>query len=224
MPIDIYTIKEPPSAACATFIWMHGLGASGEDMSHLVTALQIDALPIRHIFLNAPIQPVTINGGMRMPAWYDILGDQLIDREDERGILATEAGLREVISHELAKGISSRAIYLAGFSQGGAMALHTGLRYPEPLGGIVVLSAYLPLIYTVNQHFPDQNLSTPVFLAIGTEDPIIPCEWTRASITLLIKKGCTRLEWCTYPMMHSTCAEELKDLNAWISKQVKTQL
>ena len=199
-------------------IWLHGLGADGHDFEPIVPALSLP-VPMRFIFPHAPERAVTINEGMTMRAWYDILSLDRFSVEDEAGIRASEALLTELIEAELARGIAARQIILAGFSQGGAIALHTGLRYPQTLCGIMVLSAYLPLRDSVEAERTHANAGTSIFMAHGSEDATIPEALAIQSGHALRSHGYA-LDWHSYPMAHQVCAEEVNDISSWIGKCV----
>lgn len=212
--MNIY-VSEPTKAADACVIWMHGLGADAQDMAGLAEQLQVE-VSLRHVFMDAPVRPVTLNQGMPMRAWYDILGMTLHDREDRPGILQSEALIREVITRQMADGVSSKQIYLAGFSQGGAMALFTGLQTPLSLGGIIALSAYLPLATECSFELPK---STPLFLAGGAFDPMVLPQWTKQTVNGLQARGFL-VDWHEYPIEHSISIEEVRDLGHWLNHQV----
>lgn len=215
MLLNVY-IKEPQQPAQACVIWMHGLGADAQDMAGLATQLPV-TVAIRHVFIDAPVRPVTINNHMPMRAWYDIVGMQLTDREDQAGILQSESMIRQVIDEQLAEGFVSEQIFLAGFSQGGAMALFTGLQMTMPLAGIIALSAYLPLAAVCRMSLDN---STPIFAAVGQYDPIVLPAWTKQSIASLESRGFKHITWHEYPMEHAICAEEITNLAQWLNKQV----
>jgi len=199
----------PPQAAV---LWLHGLGADGHDFEPIVPELRL-AKAVRFVFPNAPIQPVTINGGMRMPAWYDIL--QLGGgREDEKGIRASQGLLEKLIEQQP---VPPEKIVLAGFSQGGAIALQTALRYPKRLAGVMALSTYLPIAATLAAERSEANARIPIFMAHGQYDDIIPMQRAQASREALEKLG-FRIEWHEYPMPHSVCGEEVRDISAWLAK------
>lgn len=210
------SIKHPTEKAQACIIWLHGLGASADDMAGLAEQLPLTE-NIRHVLVDAPIRPVTINNHMPMRAWYDIVGTNLSDREDREGILQSKNLIMEVIHAQLAEGFESKQIFLAGFSQGGAMALFTGLQMQSPLAGIIALSAYLPLssacTMTIDPH-------TPIFFAIGQHDPIVLPQWSRLSLTPLLHQGFSQISQHEYPMEHTVCLEEMYDLSRWISIQM----
>jgi phospholipase/carboxylesterase len=212
--MDTIEIESGPGPQAAV-IWLHGLGADGHDFEPIVPELELTK-PVRFIFPNAPVRPVTINNGMRMRAWYDIFqfgGGP----EDEAGIRASEVLLKDLVSQQKKKGIAASKIVLAGFSQGGAIVLQTGLRYPERLGGIMALSTYLPLAAKLEQEKSPQNRDLPIFMAHGTYDDIIPLAKAEASKDLLVKAGYP-LEWRTYPMPHSVCPEEIGHISEFLAK------
>ena len=208
--IEIETGASPRAAV----IWLHGLGADGHDFEPLVPELGLPAAPaLRFVFPHAPLQAVTINGGAVMRAWYDITGD---GRQDAAGIRASQTRVEALIARERARGIAARSIVLAGFSQGGAVALQTGLRHPERLAGILALSAYLPLPDTLAHEASEANRGVPIFMGHGTEDPLIPLSWATRSREHLVALGYA-IEWREYQMPHSVCAEEIEDVGRWLS-------
>jgi phospholipase/carboxylesterase len=211
-------MKEPNTKAQACVIWMHGLGADATDMMGLSEQLLVGDLNLRHVYIDAPQRPVTLNGGMVMPAWYDILGMELTDREDKQGIEESAQLIRDVIDEQLKAGFSEQHIYLAGFSQGGAMALHTGLHYKARLGGVIALSGYLPLAQHIK---PELDKATPFFIAGGQFDPLVLPLWTQTSKTWLLNHGYEHIDFHVYPMEHSICYEELKDLSLWFTRQIQ---
>jgi phospholipase/carboxylesterase len=212
--LEAIEIETGPSPRAA-IIWMHGLGADGHDFEPIVPELGMPATPaVRFVFPHAPVQAVTINGGARMRAWYDVTGD---GRQDTPGIRASQARVEALIARERARGIAPGAIVLAGFSQGGAVALQTGLRHAERLVGILALSTYLPLPDTLNQEASPANRGLPVFMAHGTQDPVIPLAWAARSRDALISLGYP-VEWHEYPMPHSVCAEEITDIAHWLRR------
>lgn len=205
-------------APTRSVIWLHGLGADGHDFAPIVPELNLAGLPdIRFVFPHAPIQPVTINGGMAMRAWYDILGTDLVKREDEAGIRASQAHIEALIARERLRGVASQHIVLAGFSQGCAMTLHTGLRHAEPLAGLVGLSGYLPRAEHLLTERAPANLATPIFLAHGTHDPVVPLARAESSRARLQDAGHT-VEWHTYPMPHSVHPQEIQDIAAFLRR------
>ncbi len=197
-------------------IWLHGLGADGHDFAPIVPELRLPAsLAIRFVFPHATIQPVTINGGMAMRSWYDILTPNLVKREDETGIRASEEAIHALIARENMRGVPSSRIVLAGFSQGCAMTLHTGIRFKEKLAGLMGLSGYLPLIDLAAQERHSANAATPIFLAHGTHDPVVTLERAEASRAKLLDLGYP-VQWHTYPMPHSVCAQEIDDISKFL--------
>jgi phospholipase/carboxylesterase len=208
--IEIETAKNPS----ASIIWLHGLGADGNDFASIVPALTLPKAAIRFVFPHAPIQPVTINGGMRMRAWYDI-ADGAIRHEDENGVRASQRLIEALIAREKERGTAARRLVLAGFSQGGAIALQTGLRHPERLAGIMALSSYLPIADKFSAEASAANRDVPVFMAHGSYDPIVPLARAEQSRGVLQSFGYA-VEWREYPMPHSVCAEEVTDIGAWL--------
>ena len=213
---DASLVIEPPETATASIIWLHGLGADGHDFEPIVAELG-DAVTrdVRYVFPHAPRIPVTINAGMVMRAWYDITETDLAKRADESGVRASARILEELIEAEIAKGMPSTRILLAGFSQGGAIALHTGLRYGKPLAGIMALSTYLPLQESVGDERKPANRNIPIFLAHGSQDPVIPLALSEHSREFLVSLG-YQVQCHTYPMAHSVCPEEIRDIAIWL--------
>lgn len=212
--IEIETGKHPTHS----IIWMHGLGADGNDFAPIVPALSVGSRQaIRFVFPNAPHMPVTINGGMVMPAWYDILVASLVRQEDANGILASEKAINALIDREIARGIPAERIVLAGFSQGCAMTLHIGLRQKHRLAGLMGLSGYLPLAQSAPEHWTEANRHTPVFLAHGTMDPVVTLDRGVATRDFLQEHGYD-VRWHTYPMPHSVCPAEVADIDAFLQE------
>ena len=212
--IELETQPNPTAAV----IWLHGLGADGNDFVPIVPELDLASCPsIRFIFPSAPSLPVTVNGGYVMPAWYDILGRNLVDREDASGIQASASAIAKLIEREASRGIAYENIVLAGFSQGCAMALQVGLRFPHKLAGIMALSGYLPLALTlaIERHSANQN--TPIFMAHGEYDAVVSPERAQASCALLEKMGYS-VNWNEYPMEHSVNREELADISRFLQQ------
>ncbi|HUL91491.1 MAG TPA: alpha/beta hydrolase [Burkholderiales bacterium] len=209
--IEIETARSPS----ASIIWLHGLGADGNDFAPIVPALKLSRA-IRFVFPHAPVQPVTINGGMRMRAWYDI-SDGAIRREDESGVRASQTLIEALIARERERGTAASRLVLAGFSQGGAIALQTGLRHSEHIAGIMALSTYLPIADKFAAEAAEANRDTPIFMAHGSHDPVIPLARAEQSRGLLQSLG-YKLEWREYPMQHSVCPEEVGDISAWLGK------
>jgi len=209
-PIEIETGPNPTAA----IVLMHGLGADGNDFVPIANELDLSAVgPVRFVFPNAPVMPVTINGGYRMPAWYDILGPG--QPEDEAGLRRSQATIEGLIAREESRGIAAHRIVVAGFSQGCAMSFMTALRHPERLAGIVGLSGYLPLAPMVAAERHPANQRTPIFQAHGTRDGVIPIARAAASRDALAALGYS-VEWHEYPMEHSVCMPEIADLNRFL--------
>lgn len=199
-------------------IWLHGLGADGNDFVPIVRELDLKDCPaIRFVFPHAPVMPVTINNGYMMRAWYDILTIDIAGREDEVGLRRSQTMVEHLISQEKARGIPANRIILAGFSQGCAMALQTGLRHPEKLAGLLCLSGYLPIHATLPNERHSANHDTPIFLAHGRSDPIIPLFTAEKSRDMLLSLGYD-VEWHAYPMPHSVCEEEIADMSVWLKR------
>ena len=212
--LDAIEIETGP-APRASVIWLHGLGADGHDFEPLVPQLGLPAsLPVRFIFPNAPQRPVTINMGMRMRAWYDIL-QMGGGAEDEAGIRDAQGLLEELISRETGKGIPHGKIVLAGFSQGGAIVLQTGLRQAGRLAGVMALSTYLPLSKTLEKERAAENSDLPIFMAHGAYDNMIPLDRAARSRDALLALGYA-VEWHEYPMAHSVCPEEIANIAAFL--------
>jgi phospholipase/carboxylesterase len=209
--VEIETGPNPVGAV----IWLHGLGADGHDFEPVVPELRLKQ-PVRYVFPHAPIRPVTINMGMRMRAWYDIFqfgGGP----EDATGIRASQKLLEELIAQERRRGLNPRQIVLAGFSQGGAIVLQTGLRYSERLAGILALSTYLPLASTIESEASQPSRDVPIFMAHGEFDDIIPIRRAEVSREVLVRQG-YKLEWRSYPMPHSVCAPEIADIAKFLAQ------
>lgn len=201
-----------------SILWMHGLGADGNDFVPIVRELNLPpSIPVRFIFPHAPMRPVTVNGGFVMRAWYDIAHSDLGQHEDEVGLRDSQQAIEALINRENERGIAPENIVLAGFSQGGAVALQSGLRYPEKLAGIMALSCYLPLAQTLATEAHRTNSATPIFMAHGNHDPIIPITLAAASKQQLIESGYA-VEWHEYPMAHSVCVEEIADIGGWLKR------
>jgi phospholipase/carboxylesterase len=210
--IEIETGANPATS----IIWLHGLGADGNDFAPIVPELDLPKTAIRFVFPHAPVQSVTINAGMRMRAWYDI-ADGAIRREDERGVRASQALIETLIGREKERGTKAERLVLAGFSQGGAIALQTGLRHPERIAGIMALSTYVPIAEHLRTEASAANRKVPIFMAHGSFDPVIPLARAEESRKLLQSLGYA-LEWREYSMPHSVCPEELADIGAWLKK------
>ena len=201
-------------------IWLHGLGADGHDFEPIVPELRLpDSMPLRFVFPHAPVRPVTVNGGMAMRAWYDIVSLDKAGRGDDAGIRESSSLLDALIRREQDRGIDAAKIVLAGFSQGGAIVLHNALRTPLKLAGLMALSTYLPLMNTIEAEVVGNptagDTSLPVFMGHGTFDPMIQCEGGRESADVLEKLGYT-VEWHDYPMAHAVCPQEIVDISNWL--------
>ncbi|HKK14456.1 MAG TPA: alpha/beta hydrolase [Gammaproteobacteria bacterium] len=208
---------EPAGPARSTVIWMHGLGADGHDFEPLIPQLDlVQPRQARFILPHAPRRPVTVNNGYVMRAWYDVRSLDLRQQEDEPGIRASARAVEALIRREGERGVPPGQVVLAGFSQGGAMALHVGLRFAETLAGILVLSAYLPLADTLAREGAPANRRTPLMMAHGTEDPVVPLEAARRSREQLQAQGYP-VHWRTYAMGHALCPAEIADLRAWLA-------
>jgi phospholipase/carboxylesterase len=215
--IEIETGDRPTAAV----IWMHGLGADGNDFVPIVHELELTgAPPVRFVFPHAPMQAVSINNGYVMRAWYDIKWGDLEARSkqaDERGVRASQSAIEALVERETGRGIAAENIVLAGFSQGGAIALQTGLRYPKKLAGVMALSTYLPLPETLERERAEANRKTPIFMAHGTQDGVVPYEMGSRSREVLVQQGYD-VEWHEYPMQHSVSLEEIGHVGAWLRK------
>jgi phospholipase/carboxylesterase len=219
------TLESGPNPA-HSIIWLHGLGADGEDFVPIAEELELP-VAVRYIFPHAPMRPVTVNGGYVMRAWYDILigaasaelSASIGRNEDVAGIIAAQADIEKLIAQERQRGIAAKDIFLAGFSQGGAVALYTGLRHQEVLGGILALSSYLPLAETTAAEAAGHAKNTPIFMAHGRDDPVIPCGLAKASAAQLLQQS-YMLEWHEYAMPHSVCPEELRDIELWLIQRL----
>jgi phospholipase/carboxylesterase len=196
-------------------LWLHGLGADGHDFEPIVPELGL-RFPVRFVFPHAPVRPVTINGGMAMRAWYDILGFDAKAKEDAAGIRASAAAVTGLIDREIERGMASERIVLAGFSQGGAVALHTALREPRALAGVLALSTYLPLASTFASERSAANAGVPIFMAHGTADSVLPLALAEFSRRTLEALGYA-VEWHAYSMAHSVCLEEVSAVGAWLA-------
>ncbi|MES2879649.1 MAG: carboxylesterase [Pseudomonadota bacterium] len=212
--IEIESAPRPTAAV----IWLHGLGADGNDFAALVPELDLSACPpIRFVFPHAPTMPVTLNGGYVMPAWYDIFGADLVARQDAAGIQKSARAIALLIEREISRGIPAQNIVLAGFSQGCAMALHTGLRVPQRLAGLIALSGYLPLADTLAAERTAANAHTPIFMAHGSQDPVVVPARGEASRDLLTQLGYP-VQWHSYPMPHSVHPREIADISAFLTQ------
>jgi phospholipase/carboxylesterase len=211
--VEIATGPDPRG----TVIWMHGLGADGWDFVPIVRELGLPPdLPLRFVFPHADERAVTINNGAVMRAWYDIVMMDLGRKADERGIRASHGQVEALIAREKARGVPAASIVLAGFSQGGVMALHAGLRHAEPLAGIMALSTYLALEDSLSTEASAANRATPILMAHGSADSVIPLSLADASRKALVARG-YRVEWHAYPMPHSVCPEEVEAIAQWLT-------
>ena len=211
--VEIETAPSPRRSV----IWMHGLGADGHDFVDIVPALGLRALPVRFVFPHAPMRKVTINQGMVMRAWYDVRAEAGVRREDGAGVREAQGWIEALIAREKARGVAAEHVVLAGFSQGGAMALHTGLRHPERLAGIMALSCFLPQADHVAGEASAANRATPIFFAHGIHDPMIPLARAQHARDTLTGLG-YRVEWHEYPMPHSVTDAEVLDIAAWLAR------
>jgi phospholipase/carboxylesterase len=214
--LDAIEIETGPQPAAAV-VWLHGLGADGSDFVPVVDALELPDAPIRFVFPHAPMRAVTINQGYVMRAWYDIVSTDLERRADESGVRASQRLVEALLAREKSRGIPARRLLLAGFSQGGAIALQTGLRHPERLAGIMALSCYVPIAGSLEPERAEANRDVPVFMAHGLYDPIIPVRLARESRDLLARLGYD-VEWHEYPMEHSVSPEEVEAIGAWLRR------
>ncbi len=225
---DTVVVLQPAVEADAAVIWLHGLGADGFDFVPLVPELALpDNLPVRFIFPHAPVRPVTVNNGFAMRAWYDIkvLSSSALagpGMEDVRGIRQSEAIVRGLVEQQIAVGIDPLRIVIAGFSQGGAIALQTGLRYPQRLGGIMALSTYLPLREVVAEEAAAANSDLPILMCHGSADPIVPLFLGERSRDILLKLRYP-IDWHEYPMQHQVCAQEITDVSQWLQAHLRSR-
>lgn len=210
----------PQGEAQYAVIWLHGLGADGNDFVPIVPELGLDDLNIRFVFPHAPVQPVTINGGMPMRSWYDIFVADLVRQEDAQGIRQSQQQVEALIQREIERGIPSERIILAGFSQGCAMTLHTGLRWSQPLAALIGLSGYLPIADQISKERHSANQHTPIFMAHGTQDPVVPLQRGQDSYQTLEGMGYP-VQWHTYPMPHAVCPQEIRDIAAFIRQIIE---
>jgi phospholipase/carboxylesterase len=209
--IEIETASNPR----ASVIWLHGLGADGNDFAPLADEIELP-VAVRYIFPHAPMMPVSINAGYVMRAWYDI-SDAAIRREDEAGVRASQQLVEGLLAREKSRGTAANRIVLAGFSQGGAIALQAGLRHAERLAGIMALSTYVPLADTLAAEANPANREVPIFMAHGTADPMIPYARAQAAHELLLQQGYA-LEWHEYRMQHAVCPQEIADIGVWLRR------
>jgi phospholipase/carboxylesterase len=219
MPLETVEIETAPNPT-GSVIWLHGLGADAHDFEPIIPQLVDRAWPaLRFVFPQAPVRAITVNGGMRMRAWYDITGMEIAQRQDETGIRASIGLLDELIARENARGIANQGLLIAGFSQGGAIALAGGLRHRARLGGIIALSTYMPLHLALAAERSEANADLPVFMGHGTFDPVVPLALGTLSRDMLIAVG-QPVAWHTYPMAHEICPAEIADLRTWIGERI----
>ena len=215
MPLEVITVETAPQAS-ASIIILHGLGADGRDFVPVAHEWDLASVgPVRFLFPSAPTRPVTINGGYVMRAWYDILGTDLVQREDAAGLRESQAQVAALIEHERKRGIPAARIVLGGFSQGAAMTLMTGLRHAERLAGLLCMSGYLPLAAQLSAERSAANAGVPIFQGHGHADPVIAIARATASRDALTALGYP-VEWHAYPMQHSVCPREIADINRWL--------
>ncbi|MCX7126316.1 MAG: dienelactone hydrolase family protein [Gammaproteobacteria bacterium] len=215
-PLETHVIN-PSKESIGSVIWMHGLGANNHDFDSLVPDLcHNNQLPLRFIFPNAPTRTVTINQHMPMRAWYDIYSLSDLNREDQSGIKSSEALITALIHQEIENGVPANRIALAGFSQGGAMALYTGLRQTEKIAGILGLSCYLPLFHEHAEHAHATNLNTPIFIAHGTQDMTLPCFAGKMAYDI-IRQTHPQTHWKEYTMQHEITPQEINDIRQWLA-------
>lgn len=201
-----------------SIIWLHGLGADGEDFVEIAQIINLP-VPMRYIFPHAPKNPVTINGGFIMRSWYDIADIDIAAKQDAAGIHASQAEIEKFIALEKSRGVAEENIFIAGFSQGGAIALHTGLRHPARLGGLLALSSYLPLADTLSQEVSLSAKNTPIFFAHGRHDPVVPYSLGKLSADKLQQLG-YHTDWHEYSMPHSVINEEISDIERWLTQRL----
>ena len=218
LPTEIITLGKQPESAV---IWMHGLGADGHDFVPIVNELNLPkSYQIKFIFPHAPVRPVTLNNGHEMRAWFDMFSLDRADNAKEDDILTSVAWIQALIDHEVANGIQAERIVLAGFSQGGVVALHSGLRYPKRLAGIMALSTYLPYASQLLKQYNPEQTGLPIFAAHGKFDPVIPIQSWEHYVPLLKEHG-FNVEAHQYPMEHSVSPEEISDISQWLQKVLK---
>jgi phospholipase/carboxylesterase len=219
--LETHELETGPHPAIS-IIWLHGLGADGFDFAPIVPELVRSSWPaIRFVFPHAPVRAVTINNGARMRAWYDIKSFDFNQRADEAGVRESMMQIEALIARELERGIPASRIFLVGFSQGGAIALATGLRRESGLAGIIALSTYLPMPDVTANEMTSAGKNTPIFFAHGSGDPVIPVAIGKASYFALTKMG-VKTRWQEYPMQHAVCAEEIADIAAWLELQISS--
>lgn len=209
---------EPPRPATATIIWLHGLGANGHDFEPVIPHLKLpDTLSVRFIFPHAPVQPVTCNGGMAMPSWYDILALTEIRKINEQDLIDTSRTISQLIDEEIERGIAAENILLVGFSQGGAVAIHTALRYPQSLAGLLALSTYMPREESIAEEASPANKDITIHMAHGDHDDIVTPRAARKAFDDLQRHN-YRVTWNNYTMGHELCLPEIRDIGRWITE------
>lgn len=213
-------VKQTGDNPKLVIIWMHGLGADGNDFVPVVPQFTIPNLPIKFIFPHANKIPVTINGGMVMRAWYDILAMDIDRHVDEKGILKSVEQIHELIDEQIKLGFKHNQIILAGFSQGSAMSIQVSTQYPSKIAGIIALSGYLPIPEAIKNSHNKTNRQTPIFMGHGTEDPVVPYSLGKSSRDTLLKAG-YKIEWHQYPIQHGVSLDEIIDIKQWIEKNIK---
>jgi phospholipase/carboxylesterase len=218
---DDRVVIEPATKAEAAVIWLHGLGADGRDFVPIVPELGLPPdLAVRFVFPHAPVRPVSINNGMKMRAWYDITPD--MRRQDEAGIRESARTVEALLAAEIAAGVPAGRIVIAGFSQGGAITLHTGVRHGQKLAGLLALSTYLPLPDSYAKEARPERKDTPILMCHGQQDPMLPLQlgaWSRD----VLKQGGFEVDWREYPMAHQVCEEEIADIGAWLTGRLKPE-
>ena len=215
--LELLTGPEPKGSV----IWLHGLGADCWDFVSIVKELYLpDDLPLRFIFPQAPSRPITINGGHVMPGWYDISMAELERKPDEAGVRESQGFIDALIAREISRGVAANKIILAGFSQGGAIALQAGLRQTQALAGILALSTYLTLGDSLAKEKTTANANIPILMAHGTQDPVVPLALARSSRDAMAALG-FKVEWREYPMQHSLCAQEVEEISGWLQARFR---
>lgn len=215
-----YVEVNPSNKAKATVIWLHGLGDSGNGFAPIVPELKLPAeLAIRFVFPHAPTRPVTINNGMSMRAWYDITSLDFNNRADSQGVKESSVLVADLIEKEIAQGIPANKIVLAGFSQGGVIALNLGTRYEKSLAGIMSMSSYMSEPETLSSEAHKANKNTPIFVAHGTHDEVVPIFMGNAAFKVLESNGYPVM-WQEYPMQHNVCAQQLSDISNWLQEKL----
>lgn len=217
--LDSIIIETQPRPNAA-IIWLHGLGADGNDFVPIIDQLQLPSdYAIRFIFPHAPVRPISINQGYHMPGWYDVSSLSIVENEDVDGIKESSAILKQLCQEQEADGIESGRIILAGFSQGGAIALHCGCRYPRPLAGIMALSTYLALPETLADEISESAVETPIFMAHGRQDEIVDYQYGVQSMEQLDAHN-IEVQWHEYDMGHAVCSEEIQHIRQWLMQQL----